>query len=434
MVPAYGKTSRAYFSKDGTGSPAGVSAIQLISEKRQNLGISNFCRYDSPQWLGGLIVNGFEIFEPDSIVDLGSGSGVLAYEAQARWPTAQMVTVDLDRSTASSAREPGYFTNVPDVRLQRHVHADASRCSLLRKIRAAPATFDLVISNPPYSLVPWRAEFRTIMERAGLADALTTGRGAPLDIIFLAQALHMLRPGGKLAFVVPDSTISGARFNVLRRLLMESHGLDRVVQLPRRAFRGTDAQAFVIFLAKGKHSQHVRLDKISADGKWSTPLFVSTGLGAERLDYEYHTDRVLYEGMKSLHELGVEVTRGKACSRQVAASGGTIFHTCNFPKVTGDSVTLAGLGSTPFSDSKYASRGDILLARVDRRLEDKIAIVDQGAAEISDCIIRLRCSEEIRHRLLSGLINENGRLQLKRLSRGTGARHISLASIRTVRI
>jgi type I restriction enzyme M protein len=148
------------------------------------------------------------------------------------------------------------------------------------------------------------------MERAGLADALGTGQGIPLDVIFLAQAIHMLRYGGKLAFVVPDSTISGARYTVLRRLLIESHGLDRVVQLPRRAFRGTDAQDFVMFLAKGNQSKNLRLDRLDANGKWSTPIFVSPERGTERLDYEYHTDLILPAQFKSLHELGVEVTRG----------------------------------------------------------------------------------------------------------------------------
>jgi type I restriction enzyme M protein len=366
-------------------------------------------------------------------MDLGSGSGVLANEARARWPAAALVTVDLDSRTAGPHRLDKLSTfEFPE--RTRHVHADVSSDHWHKTVQVTPSTLDLAISNPPYTHVPWRPEFQTIMTRAGLDDVLAVGGGTPLDVIFLAQALHMLRRGGKLAFVVPDLTVSGSRFSLLRKLLIDTHGLNRVVQLPRRAFKGTDAQAFVIFLVKGRKSQSVRLDCVNETGDWSTPMSVAAELGAYRLDYEYHAAAALPADLQPLSELEATVSRGVAFSRQVAVSGGSIFHTCDFPSLAGAGLYLPEVDVPPSLSSRFACKGDILLARVDRRLEEKVAVVVKGAAQISDCVIRIRCAENVRERVLAGLVSDTGKSQLRRLSRGTGARHITLGSVLNVKV
>jgi ubiquinone/menaquinone biosynthesis C-methylase UbiE len=106
------------------------------------------------------------------IVDIGTGHGVLADEARQRWPNALVIGTDASSGMLAVAR-------------QHHGGADATEASAdtLRWLHAPAddlglplASMDLLVSSFVYQLVPDR--------RAAFAEAL-----------------RVLRPGGRLAFV-----------------------------------------------------------------------------------------------------------------------------------------------------------------------------------------------------------------------------------------
>jgi type I restriction enzyme M protein len=378
------------------------------------------CRFYSPGWLGSALVSCLPQRRPSSIVDLGTGSGALAEAASRRWATAPVVTVDIDAAP-----------DLPDSRTWRHVLADALDAQLADRLGIVPSSVDLVLSNPPYRQTEWHPKFRTILERAGFGDALRGLKGIPTDLVFLAQAMHLVRPGGTLGFIVPDTMIAGSSMAPVRKALLSRHAVQRVIQAPRRAFKGTDAQTFILVIGKQRKPTRVRLERIDLAGVWSEPIEIAPESGIERLDFSFHccpTDRARPE--RSIAALGGEVSRGRASSVEVAASGGAIFHTCDFPDRPGGQVVLHSSASGSANVPRWwARRGDILVARVDRSLEDKIAFVLEGAGPISDCVLRLRVPAALRISTLNFLVSPEGRRQLMRHAHGTGARHISASSL-----
>ena len=105
------------------------------------------------------------------ILDVGTGSGVLALDALGRWPDASVVGVDASSGMLDMARRRAGSTGraADDPRL-RWVHAPADA------IPEADAAFDIVVSSFVYQLVPDRgAAFR--------------------------EALRLLRPGGWICLV-----------------------------------------------------------------------------------------------------------------------------------------------------------------------------------------------------------------------------------------
>lgn len=383
------------------------------------------CRFYSPGWLGSALIGCLPGTRPSSIIDLGSGPGALADAARRRWATVPLVTVDLD--AISTAAHPKL--------IRRHVLADALDEGIAETIGVVPSSVDIVLSNPPYRQSGWRPGFRRILERAGFADVMSALKVVPTDLVFLAQAMHLVRPGGTLGFIVPDAMISGSSMSPVRKTLLSRHAVDRVIQLPRRAFKGTDAQTFILVVGKERSTTSVRLDRIDLFGAWSDPIEIAPAAGVDRLDFDFHVEagRASCPG-KSLRELGAQVSRGRASSVEVSASKGVIFHTCDFPE-PGGRVRLPGVESGGQSAPCWWARaGDILLARVDRRLEDKIAIVEEGTGPISDCVLRLRLPSHLVHQTLRGLVSAEGRRQLTRYAHGTAARHISAASLLQVEI
>jgi type I restriction enzyme M protein len=383
------------------------------------------CRFYSPDWMARLLIESLPIEIPATVVDLGSGPGSLARAAAFQWPTSSFVTVDID---------PGQRVDLEPILASpthhRHVCADVADAELIEPSLLRPNSFDLAISNPPYAVVDCASEVDGLWRRAGLDAKAPAWSEFPLDTIFLLQALALLRDGGIAGFIVPDSMISGRPNERFRKALLDNHNVRRVIQLPRRAFVGTDAQAFILILSKGGSSDIIGLSRVDATGTVSEDIHISRLAGARRLDFDFHKTATKSKDRISLRELGVEVRRGRASSVEVAQSIGAIFHTSDFPAKRGSQVSLSkGTEAREGTRSVHAFPGDILVARVDRRLEDKIALVADGRSEISDCVLRLRCPPEYRTRILNGLASDHGREQLQALSRGTGARHIAAAEL-----
>lgn len=342
-----------------------------------------------------------------------------------RWSSAQMLTVDVDTYAAEELAQ-----TLAHVRARhRHVIADALRPDITEFAGIEAGSIDVVIANPPYKTARWHPDFEPILARVGLDRQTVAATSATPDVLFLAQALYLVRRGGRLALIVPDTLISGMRMAGVRAALARDHALERVVQLPRRAFRGTDAQAHVLILRAGAPISQVLLERILPDGTWAEPITIPVADAAERLDHAFHAARcaVAPPGTATLRELGVTVVRGRASSTKVRAAAG-FFHTNSFPIKAGGKVSL----SSHFADHEgevLATAGDILLARVHRRLEDKIAYVIQGTAPISDCVFRLRCEASVAGRVLRGISGPEGRAQLQARARGVGARSLTIADV-----
>jgi type I restriction enzyme M protein len=385
------------------------------------------CRFYSPVWLGELLVQTLPGLRPVSIVDLGSGPGSLSDAVAVRWPAAQITTVDIDPVVAR--------LGLSALGRRAHVIRNVLADGLARGIGVEPRSIDLVISNPPYTRAPRNRSIDRVMNRAGLRGTVSGWTMVPVDLAFLAQALLLVRPGGTIAFVVPDTLISSEAMEPARRLLIENHCVETVIQLPRRTFGRTDALAFVLVIREGGRSDTIQLIAVSDAENVETKVVIGPSDGAHRLDCLYHATSASGSARTSLADLGVAVTRGSSHSRQVASAKAKIFHTGDFPERPGDCISLGRTGDPAIASAGViAEAGDILLARVDRRLERKVALVSEGAAEISDCVLRLRVPEQVRARVLAGLASEDGRRQMVATSRGTGPRHISHKAVLSIRV
>lgn len=388
------------------------------------------CRFDSPEWLGGLLMDSLGAPAPSSILDLGCGGGALSLAALSRWPSGRLVTVDVDAGTAGELRRA--LVRHPGVS-HRHVVADVLQSSFDGFHDLAAGTVDLVISNPPYRNAKWTSAMVPILERAGLPRPSSVGGEVPVDLVFLAQALHLVRPNGSVGLILPDSMITGRAMTQFRDALLTSHSVRRVIQLPRRAFRNTDAQAYIVVVERSGRSGPVRLDRVAADGSWQAPVHVTGKQAALRLDHSYHCTPPGWarSGRTSLQDLGVQIQRGDLSSSEIRRAGEPTFHTVNFPR-SGNAVSLGG--AAPSAEGVWAWPGDLLIARIDRNLERKIAEVTAGYARLSDCVFRLRCPVGMTRRVLDGLISHGGQEQLTAYARGTGPRHISMRSLLDVRV
>jgi SAM-dependent methyltransferase len=97
---------------------------------------------------------------------------------------------------------------------------------------ALPGSFDAVIGNPPYVNIRELARSQSKEAVAELRKRFCTAQGNfDLYVLFIERALELLKPGGRLGFIIPNkwATLDYAR--PLRELLLRETTLEQIVDL-----------------------------------------------------------------------------------------------------------------------------------------------------------------------------------------------------------
>ena len=112
----------------------------------------------------------------------------------------------------------------------------------------APASFDLVLTNPPFgSQLGGDA-----MTALGDFELARGRKRLPLEVLGLERCVQFLKPGGRLAIVLPDSLLGNTSLRFVRSWLAAHARLLAVVSLPLETFApyGANIKTSVLFLRK----------------------------------------------------------------------------------------------------------------------------------------------------------------------------------------
>ncbi|TCQ04710.1 type I restriction enzyme M protein [Rhizobium sp. PP-F2F-G36] len=368
--------------------------------------------------VGDFVVQQFETDGTPRAIDLGAGAGALSLAIRRRWQEAAITTVDIDKTSGTRISK---VLEGQAAGTHHHLTADILDEDLPELLSSSQ--FELVVCNPPYLRIEWRESFRRILADAGLhglhampPDFMTS------DVLFVAQVLRLASAGAEIALIVPDGLISGSRARSVREALLARTNVRRVIQLPRGSFHGTEAQAHVIVLRnEPPRGTGIGLGSLTTSGETGARI-ITAEEAARRMDWNFYSESQGPSG-SSLRSLGAVITRGRLSSKEARTHHQPVFHTSGFKDSWNHRIVLPC--SNDDTSTTAAEPGDILLARVDRSLETKVCLVEQGASEITDCVFRIRLPEEHRSQALKALTSTAGCDSLRRAARGVGARMLS---------
>ena len=126
------------------------------------------------------------------VADVGTGSGVIALSLAAKFPSAEIVAVDVSDDALALARE-----NAARLEL-----ADRVRFLKSKLLENVAGTFDLIVANLPYvSSKEWHTLSREVLHDPEVA-LFAGDRGDEIVQELIAQAPARLRPGGLLALEI----------------------------------------------------------------------------------------------------------------------------------------------------------------------------------------------------------------------------------------
>ena len=120
-------------------------------------------------------------------------------------------------------------------------------------------TFDLVVSNPPFG-VTLAAEIR-----AKIGNTFSLPEATPSEGLFIERCFQLLKPGGRLAIIVPESLLNGKELVNVRMFLYRMFRIKTIVSMPRNLFIDTPTQTSIL-IAQKKLTQDIE----EWDKKWQT--------------------------------------------------------------------------------------------------------------------------------------------------------------------
>ena len=140
---------------------------------------------------------------------------------------------------ANSLLHPGEWPSKPPNDVANHVKLSG---------------FDIVVTNPPFgSKIP--VDDPHILEQFELSRfELENGArraSMPPEQLFIERCLHLLKPGGRLAIVLPDSILSNPGLAFIRRWILKRTRVIASIDLPQVTFEPyTGTQTSVLLLQK----------------------------------------------------------------------------------------------------------------------------------------------------------------------------------------
>lgn len=123
--------------------------------------------------------------------------------------------------------------------------------------------FDVILTNPPFGVyvdpqVQSAVDFHTLRDSKGKSYSRQQS-----EVIFIEQCFRLLKPGGRLAIVLPRSVISnhGERISEARNYFGTQGFVEGVITLPPETFYATGTQANTVVLFARKYGSAAEVNE-----------------------------------------------------------------------------------------------------------------------------------------------------------------------------
>jgi type I restriction enzyme M protein len=117
-----------------------------------------------------------------------------------------------------------------------------------------PGGLTMILTNPPFGS---KVTNTNVLKDFAARDGVTKKNGKVVksvsqEVVFINRCLEFLKPGGKLAIVLPDSVLANSSMQDVRDWILRWATLKAVVSLPQETFApyGAGVKTSVVFLQK----------------------------------------------------------------------------------------------------------------------------------------------------------------------------------------
>ena len=144
--------------------------------------------------------------------------------------------------------------------------------------------FDVIIGNPPWTLsIP-------DPEKIFLGNSYETTKGKPdLYRFFIQRGIDLLKEGGRLGFIVPNSWLTIPAADKLRKYMLDNTSIEMIVLLPQGVFN--IAMNYIIFILRKEKAKETHLTNvISVDHITNNELIIAKQTGIKQSTWRTNED------------------------------------------------------------------------------------------------------------------------------------------------
>lgn len=247
-----------YFTADGFEGIDGIFEFVVSKEKKGSKG-----QYFTPRHIVDFCVKVLNPKLGETILDPAAGSGAFLYHSYRNGLANgnDLWGFDLDNTAVRVAKLLLYVAKIDGFHVYKVnslIKPNAQRRMLedsigdmsisiedILRIEKQKERFDVIITNPPFA--------GEIVEPDILASyEISYGKNRiERDVLFIERCIGLLKPGGRMAIILPDNIFGGKETETLRKLIYDCCRIVGVVGIPRNAFMPhTSVKTSLLFLQK----------------------------------------------------------------------------------------------------------------------------------------------------------------------------------------
>lgn len=145
--------------------------------------------------------------------------------------------------------------------------------------------FDILISNPPYSVEAFKSTLKNGKETFDLYDSLTDN-SSEIECLFVERMKQLLKVGGWAGVILPISILSnGGIYSKTREIIFKYFKVKSIVELGSGTFMKTGTNTIILFLERRSDSDYKEIER--AIDKFFEDNLDVTVLGIEHIFSKY---------------------------------------------------------------------------------------------------------------------------------------------------
>jgi len=196
---------------------------------------------------------------------LNSWSGEIKFD----WADEYVYGIDFDNRLVKTAKVSSFFNGDGEATiiwgdgLDSFEHSEVYRGKLKETMlnKQDNGQFDILISNPPYSVEAFRRMLRHGAESFDLYNGLTDN-SSEIECLFIERMKQLLKIGGWAGVILPSSMLSNSGiYSRTRDIIFKFFNVKSIVELGSGTFMETGTNTVILFLERRPDSDHEKISQ-----------------------------------------------------------------------------------------------------------------------------------------------------------------------------
>lgn len=190
----------------------------------------------------------------DKIYDPACGTGtlLLSLYKEVKEENVSLYGQDINHEVYSMCKLNMFFNQIYDADIKC---GDTLANPLHKENNGELKNFDIVISNPPFSLKDWSKGLKPSEFREKFKYGIPPKNIG--DYAFISHMLNSLSKEGKMAVVLPHGVLFRQVEKEIRKNIIEQNLIDTIIGLPSNLFYSTSIPVVIIIFRKNKSEKNI---------------------------------------------------------------------------------------------------------------------------------------------------------------------------------